>query len=365
MGKNNKTGVKGPGYIGMSAGVRKAADILTQKTGERWTPSEIQETLWSWAKTLYEKADAAGKDSRIDDILKAGGLTHEEIRSTPDFAKLFASGIYRKILEEGGYGPRLTAAERNQKPAGTAPLTGPVLGAKGSGFTQPAFEAHLRTAAQRLEVLRQQRAKDAADKAAAKLNPEALSPLMTEEDYGAFAYGGAVRGEQKAFSSTANTNQSGALAGSAFQAGGAPSADPQQGIIDKLVGQYGPRYQTWPEKVLRGIVSTAVSGATLPGDVASGQVKPGTPSYYNRAVDLAGTALMGAPSVVPETAEVATPTLFNRALQNADELPASLVKPTHQDDDVAGNDSEAHLKRGGVVKHNNTKHWCDTTHDIG
>jgi hypothetical protein len=38
---------KGPGYLAMNALVRKAADILTKRTGETWSPAEVQETVWS------------------------------------------------------------------------------------------------------------------------------------------------------------------------------------------------------------------------------------------------------------------------------------------------------------------------------
>ena len=34
---------------------------LTKITGETWTPAEVQETIWSWAKTLYETAGAKGE----------------------------------------------------------------------------------------------------------------------------------------------------------------------------------------------------------------------------------------------------------------------------------------------------------------
>jgi hypothetical protein len=45
---------KGASYHGYSAKVRQAAEVATELTGYVWTPREIQETVWSWAKTTYE-----------------------------------------------------------------------------------------------------------------------------------------------------------------------------------------------------------------------------------------------------------------------------------------------------------------------
>lgn len=48
---------------------------------------------------------------------------------------------------------------------------------------------------------------------------------------------------------------------------------PSQSITDKLTGANGDRYQTWPERLVRGIGSSIFSGATLPHDVYSGQAQ--------------------------------------------------------------------------------------------
>lgn len=78
---------------------------------------------------------------------------------------------------------------------------------------------------------------------------------------------------------------------------------PQQGATDKLTGTNGPRYQTWPERLLRGIGGSIASGATLPGDVMSGKAQlpssgavPGSVPFGDpassgeRVADLAGLA---------------------------------------------------------------------------
>jgi hypothetical protein len=159
--KTGPTPGKGAGYIAYTAAVRKAADVISRLTGETWTPAEIQETIWSWAKTLYEKA---GQGETAQQILKAGGLTHEEISATPDFAVLFSHGVYRNILEKAGYGEELADLERGGAGAGEpAGPAGEALRAEGSGLAQTAFERHLFRAARRLDTLREQRADAAAD----------------------------------------------------------------------------------------------------------------------------------------------------------------------------------------------------------
>lgn len=160
-GSINKTGTdpgKTPGYLGMSAAVRRAADILSKRTGETWTPAEIQETVWSWAKTLYELREAAGENRPAPEILKSGDLHHDAIGATPDFAILFTQGIYRRILEEGGYHEHLERVEgRNRERRGSDGRGGQPQSAEGSGVAPRTFERHLEAAAERIERLYQQR----------------------------------------------------------------------------------------------------------------------------------------------------------------------------------------------------------------
>lgn len=156
----DKIGDKGVGYLAMSATVRAAAETATRLTGETWTPAEVQETVWSWAKALYENADAAGENRNAEQILKAGGLTSEQISAIPDFASLFAQGVYRKLLEEGGYDP---ATGSDTRVDGADGPRGSVTSAEGTGLAQSAFDRHLRRAARRLDALRKQRAQQDAD----------------------------------------------------------------------------------------------------------------------------------------------------------------------------------------------------------
>ena len=160
--QGNIEGGKGLGYRAMSARARQAASVLSKRTGETWTPAEIQETVWSWAKTLYEARRGTGMTVDTRAILAAGGLTHEAIGSTPDFEKLFIEGVYRKILEEGGYGDQLKAVERSVADRvgtdGNARPRGDATSPEGAGIAPDAVGKHLDKAAGRLEKLYLKRA---------------------------------------------------------------------------------------------------------------------------------------------------------------------------------------------------------------
>jgi len=147
---------KGAGYIAMSAAVRDAAKAATKMTGETWTPAEIQETVWSWAKTLYEKASAAGENRTAAQIIAAGDMTAEEIGATPDFASLFVSGVYRNILEKGGYDVERLAKSSGERDGGDV-RRGRPTSAEGTGIAQRTFDRHLKRAAERLDALRARR----------------------------------------------------------------------------------------------------------------------------------------------------------------------------------------------------------------
>lgn len=59
---------------------------------------------------------------------------------------------------------------------------------------------------------------------------------------------------------------------------------PERGVIDMLTGRDGrERLQLWPERLARGILSSAVSGATLPGDLVQGKlsVQPEKPGEWS------------------------------------------------------------------------------------
>jgi hypothetical protein len=136
-----KTGM----YSGINAATRKAAELLTRRTGEVWTPAEIQETVWSWSKSITEKANSS--QTPITDLI--ADLTHSEVSDVPDFGTLLSQpGEFRTILEGGGFDAR----QLDSLAAGNsgAAISSPGQASSGVGI-QP---RHLDAAAQRLEAAR-------------------------------------------------------------------------------------------------------------------------------------------------------------------------------------------------------------------
>lgn len=156
-------GVKSTGYMAMSAVTRKAASILSKKTGMTWTPDEVQETVWSWAKALYEMRRGRGKGITTKALLRQGELTADRVNAVPDFEILFVQNVYRKILEDAGYGEQVgRQAEIVQERGASSTGNGAridAFDAENSGFAQPDFQRHLLRAAGRLEKLYQTRLK--------------------------------------------------------------------------------------------------------------------------------------------------------------------------------------------------------------
>jgi hypothetical protein len=151
-GALNKSGPgKSPTYLALSGKVRQAASMLSRLTGETWTPAEVQETVWSWAKTAYEHAEEKG-DRSIPDLVKNGDITDELIRSTPDFHQLFSTPEHRGLLQSSRFaGDAERMAPGKEQGADAA---GP---SKARQAAQEALRPHLLSAAERLESVRQDR----------------------------------------------------------------------------------------------------------------------------------------------------------------------------------------------------------------
>ena len=151
-GKLPKSGGPGKGatYLALSAKVRAAANMLTKLTGESWTPREVQETVWSWAKTAFEHAEELG-DTTIPELLKQGKITDELIRGTPDFHQLFGTDEYRGLLQGSRYAIGLDKGE-----GAAGHITGHT--SEKSAAIAKTLEPHLAAAARRLESVRQGRA---------------------------------------------------------------------------------------------------------------------------------------------------------------------------------------------------------------
>jgi len=157
---------KGPGYLAMNARVRDTAKYLTKLTGETWTPAEVQETIWSWAKTVYEKSSDVNETRSALQLIKENAITDDLIASTPDFRTLFYDERYAPILEQAGYKDQLdklrtATATDNAGPGGKKPRSSSETG-KALGNTQSKL---LESNAKRLDKLRLSREQASAEKA--------------------------------------------------------------------------------------------------------------------------------------------------------------------------------------------------------
>jgi hypothetical protein len=112
-----KLGMKGPGYYAANVNARQAAKVLEEATGRKWTPAEVQETVWSYVKPAVEERQRllkSGQDVTISDLVASGVINEDKIRGVADFATLLTKDPkYRSLLEQAGYGQRLAALEAN------------------------------------------------------------------------------------------------------------------------------------------------------------------------------------------------------------------------------------------------------------
>jgi len=165
---------KGSGYLAMNARVRETADYLTKFTGEKWTPAEVQETIWSWAKTLYETASSKGETRSAVQLIQDNAITDELIAATPDFRTLFYDERFGPILEQAGYSEQL--AQLRAATSGSDVAAGakkPGAGGQAGTLDPEAQRKYLERNAKRLDKLRKDREKEAAAKAKAKAQMKA------------------------------------------------------------------------------------------------------------------------------------------------------------------------------------------------
>lgn len=189
---------KGVGYLALNARVREAAKQLTKLTGEEWTPAEVQETVWSWAKALYETANAGDEPRSAMQIVEEGALTDELINATPDFSTLLYNDVYANILNEAGYGQQLADLV-----AGGAGQPGQQPGAAGQAApfaaeTQRQLELQ---AARRLDRLAASRG-DARAAAAEQQFEQDIAELRDEQSTGAETFAGELSQQGRVRGST-------------------------------------------------------------------------------------------------------------------------------------------------------------------
>ena len=148
-------GAKNAGYLAASALTRRAADILSERTGETWTPAEVQETVWSWAKTLAELGDKKGNTDRsLVDLLNDPEFTHDLITATPDFRTQFHTEGNERALRDAGYGPKLDELGAPGDNGAAAPAAESGAAGKTRPFDSDTQERLDRESAERLQRTR-------------------------------------------------------------------------------------------------------------------------------------------------------------------------------------------------------------------
>jgi hypothetical protein len=169
-----------PGYLATNARMRGAADLAGM------SPAEGQETAWSFAMQLYEKARQTGKS--VVDLLESGEATDELIRGAPDFSSLFGQPQYRSILEEAGYGPQV---------AGLQPHAWPDLRGNIMDRLDPEERKLVMQSAKRLDALADQRRRESYARAfwQQEGTPENL-PLFSTAEMAPYGASGHLTGFQ-------------------------------------------------------------------------------------------------------------------------------------------------------------------------
>jgi hypothetical protein len=142
----------GKEYLAMSSLIREAAEILTRMTGMTWTPAEVQETVWSWVKSLIEQV--ASKDEIRDaaEIIRTTGVDPTRLAATPDFAALFARDSFLEVLKGAGLdqSAKEAARARNESVVGRNAVRLAEEKRAAIGIPKVRFAGHLNNAAARL-----------------------------------------------------------------------------------------------------------------------------------------------------------------------------------------------------------------------
>lgn len=168
-------GGKGAAYIAASIAMRRAARELSISSKMPWTPDQIQETVWSFIKTTFERAYRQPKPKKGEpprapetrsphEILMSGDITHEMINDTPDFSRLLLQDEFRRILERH-YGQelqRLTALDATRVRSDAA--GGDIRSAEGSGIAQRTYDRDLRRSTREMELVHERQLREAAER---------------------------------------------------------------------------------------------------------------------------------------------------------------------------------------------------------
>ena len=303
----NRNPGKGSGYLAYASRVREAAARLTKLTGETWTPAEVQETIWSWAKTLYEYANREGETRTAHQIVLDDALTNELLTSTPDFANLFHDPKYASILQDAGYGQQLEelAASRRGDERDAGQDDEPGVAGEATPFDRATQKRHEARAAKRLDKLAEAGGKKA-------MFQQGAAPSLPE--HGARVPGSvSVVGvhystEQRAFLSS---GAYGTGAKGAERAGAEASGDPR--LMQRIHFYVNQGAGTRPEPGV-GVVAHAVRLNGLydasadrlglfkghaPAEAESAVLDNGFTGYYSRNFGDRGAVVLLGPQTVP------------------------------------------------------------------
>ena len=143
-GSKNAAGTqpgKGVPYRAMSAKTREAAALLSNISGEKWAPDQIQAGEWSFIKSAWEMANKTGRS--IPDLLKSGELNDQIISSVPSYQQLLDQHA-EKLQSIGLTGPAKLRGGASSITPSQATTT-----------AREALRASLFKGAQRLEAYRQ------------------------------------------------------------------------------------------------------------------------------------------------------------------------------------------------------------------
>jgi len=127
---SKKFGIKGEGYIATSVRYREAAKALTKAMGEPWSPAEVQETSWSFWRTLYNMATAEGETRSALQLIRDGALTHELIAETPTLGQYFDTKRFHDLTRgeaQASDGDAVAASRISAAERGVTREAGPVI----------------------------------------------------------------------------------------------------------------------------------------------------------------------------------------------------------------------------------------------
>lgn len=98
-------GLPGQGYLATNAAMRRATELLRERTGYPWQVANVQEAIWSYTKTLLDYKDSRKLNPdamNAAQIVDEGVITGELIAATPDFASLFQQRKFAQPLIDAG-----------------------------------------------------------------------------------------------------------------------------------------------------------------------------------------------------------------------------------------------------------------------